>query len=172
MGDRNSAFGCSRLPPVCLKAPPLLRNLSWKRAWPKSCRVRSKVPPDSGLNNQQANFSDTDPWKVKGARSTQCRNHSTLGSAYIHWSSYGRGCSHVANQNRMGKRSDKKSHDWGISLQQTYYSFCWNRIKGVDCQPFPHPQGLCAPQTSFLKALTERFLPRCKISFGNRYLYW
>ena len=36
---------------------------------------------------------------------------------------HGRDCSHVANQNRKGKRSDKKSHDRGISipLPQAYY---------------------------------------------------
>ena len=37
---------------------------------------------------------------------------------------HGRDCSHVANQDRKGKGSDQKSHDRGISLEQTYYSFC------------------------------------------------
>ena len=37
---------------------------------------------------------------------------------------HGRDCSHVADQDRKGKGSDPKSHDRGISLEQTYYSFC------------------------------------------------
>ena len=34
---------------------------------------------------------------------------------------HGRGCSHVADQDRQGKKSDTKSHDRGISTQEMYY---------------------------------------------------